>query len=582
MNIIKKLLSILSLEQKRRVLPLLLLMFFGMILETFSIGLVVPLVSIISDSNSIEKYEFLQPILVIFNSFGFDFVVASMFILLFVFIFKTLFLTYLYWKQSKFIYDSQADISKRLFEQYLLLPYSFHISNNSAQLIRNVVTETTQLANGAINTGMTLIIEVLVMLGIIVLLLIIEPIGALVVGLSLGLVGGIFYFASRNYILMLGSKRHQHEGYRLQHIQQGLNGIKDIKTTGNENYFINRYSFHNTHFANAAQKQYFIQNVPRIALELIAILSLISLVLFMISQGRGFHQIVPILAMFGAAAFRLMPSLNRILGNWQTFQYTTPVINTLYKEFHERTKQPLVANSKKEKLTFNHLIVLENISYAYSQKSSLVLDNINLKIKHGTSIGLIGSSGAGKSTLVDIILGLLTPASGRILIDGVSLEGNLSKWQNNIGYVPQSIYITDDSIKNNIAFGVEETMIDEQKINKAIELAQLKEYVGSLEEGINTNLGEMGVRLSGGQKQRIGIARALYNNPDVLIFDEATSALDNETEKEFMKAVDFLHGKKTLIIIAHRLTTVSNCDYIYKLEKGKIISTRIPVEILNV
>lgn len=183
---------------------------------------------------------------------------------------------------------------------------------------------------------------------------------------------------------------------------------------------------------------------------------------------------------------------------------------------------------------------------------------------------------------MDIILGLLIPTSGRILIDGVNLEDNLSKWQNNIGYVPQSIYITDDSIKNNIAFGVEETMIDEQKINKAIELAQLKEYVGILEEGINTNLGEMGVRLSGGQKQRIGIARALYNNPDVLIFDEATSALDNETEKEFMKAVDFLHGKKTLIIIAHRLTTIANCDYIYKLEKGKIVLTRIPVEILNV
>lgn len=582
MNIVNKLFSILSLEQKNKVLPLLLLMFFGMLLETFSIGLVVPLVSIISDSNSIEKYQFLQPILEILNSYGFDFVVATMLILLFVFIFKTLFLVYLYWKQSKFIYESQADISKRLFKQYLSFPYSFHISNNSAQLIRNVVTETTQLANGAINTGMTLVIEVLVMFGIIILLVIIEPIGALVVGLSLGLVGGIFYFASRNYILMLGSKRHQHEGYRLQHIQQGLNGIKDIKITGNENYFINRYSIHNTQFANAAQKQYFIQNVPRIALELIAILSLVLLVLFMMSQGKELHQIVPTLAMFGAAAFRLMPSLNRILGNWQTFQYTTPVIDTIYKEFHEHEKQILIVNPNKEKLVFNNSMVLENISFSYNQHSALVLDNINLKITHGTSIGFIGSSGAGKSTLVDMILGLLTPTNGKISIDRVNLKDNLSKWQNNIGYVPQSIYITDDTLKNNIAFGVEDAMIDEQKINKAIELAQLKDYVESLKEGINTNLGEMGVRLSGGQKQRIGIARALYNSPDVLIFDEATSALDNETEKEFMKAVDFLHGKKTLIIIAHRLTTVANCDFIYKLEKGKIVANGTPKEMLNV
>ena len=574
-------LSLFDRKQKVKMLYLMFLMLIGMILEVFSIGIIIPIVTILSDPASLEGYPIVKSL---FSEYIFSINQENVFItgislLVTVYTAKTIFLIFLYWRQTKFIYNSQSNISSRLLSVYLNQPYSFHMQRNSAQLIRNVVNETTQFANGSINTGLTLITEVLVVMGVITLLIVIEPKGAIIVGFSLMLVGLMFYFSTRTFILRLGKSRQINEGYRVQHVQQGLGGIKDIKLLNRENFFIERYNFNNKNFSNAAQKQSFLLNIPRLGIELITIIALGILAFSMTSKGESASNIMPTMAMFGAAAFRLMPSLNRILGNWQTFQYNQPVVDILHGELNGNNG--LIDNQSIVKKSFNNSIQLRNVSFSYDDKH-VVVNGISLEINKNSSIGFIGGSGAGKSTLLDLILGLVKPTSGKIISDGQDIHHNVKEWQKNIGYVPQTIYLTDDTLRNNIAFGIDIDNIDDDMVNKAIKLAQLDGYVSNLEHGIDTFVGENGINLSGGQKQRIGIARALYHDPDILVLDEATSALDHETEKEVMKAINFLCGRKTLLIIAHRLSTVSNCDYLYKLDNGKVVSSGTPNELINV
>ena len=578
---INKFIYLFKRKERRGMVVLLFLMLIGMILEVFSIGIIIPIVTILSDPTSLEGYPIVKSL---FSEYIFSINQENIFItgislIVMVYTAKTIFLIFLYWRQTKFIYNSQSNISSRLLSVYLNQPYSFHMQRNSAQLIRNVVNETTQFSNGSINTGLTLITEVLVVIGVVTLLIVVEPKGAIIVGLSLILVGLIFYFSTRTFILRLGKSRQVNEGYRIQHVQQGLGGIKDIKLLNREGFFIERYNFNNRNFANAAQKQSFLLNIPRLGIELIAIIVLGILAFSMTSKGESVSNIMPTMAMFGAAAFRLMPSLNRILGNWQTFQYNQPVVEILYGELHGQAE--LINKQSFVKKSFNNSIQLNNLSFSYDDKH-VVVDGISLEIKKNSSIGFIGESGAGKSTLLDLILGLIQPTSGKILSDGQDIHHAVKEWQENIGYVPQTIYLTDDTLRNNIAFGIDNDDIDDDMVNKAIKLAQLDEYISNLEHGIDTFVGESGIRLSGGQKQRIGIARALYHDPDILVLDEATSALDHKTEKEAMEAINFLCGKKTLLIIAHRLSTVSNCDYLYKLDKGKVVASGTPNELIDV
>ena len=548
---------------------LLFLMLIGMILEVFSIGIIIPIVTILSDPSSLEGYPIIKSLLgeYVFAINQENVFIVGISLLVLIYTAKTVFLIFLYWRQTKFIYDSQSNISTRLLSVYLNQPYSFHMQRNSAQLIRNVVNETTQFANGSINTGLTLVTEILVVLGIITLLIVVEPKGAIIIGFTLILVGLIFYFSTRAFILRLGKSRQTNEGYRIQHVQQGLGGIKDIKLLNRENFFIERYNFNNRNFANAAQKQSFLLNIPRLGIELIAILALGVLAFSMTSKGETTSNIMPVMAMFAAAAFRLMPSLNRILGNWQTFQYNQPVVEILYGELHGQAE--LINKQSFVKKSFNNSIQLSNLSFSYDDKH-VVVDGISLEIKKNSSIGFIGESGAGKSTLLDLILGLIQPTSGKILSDGQDIHHAVKEWQENIGYVPQTIYLTDDTLRNNIAFGIDNDDIDDDMVNKAIKLAQLDEYISNLEHGIDTFVGESGIRLSGGQKQRIGIARALYHDPDVLVLDEATSALDSETEEKIMDEIYKISQNKTLITIAHRLSTIKGCNKIYVIKSGAI------------
>jgi len=317
-----------------------------------------------------------------------------------------------------------------------------------------------------------------------------------------------------------------------------------------------------------------VQQLPRLLMEVLTIAAFALLVITTLAQGGAIGDIIPKMGLFAVAAFRLIPSINRILAASQALKYCSPVIDILQKELElpvEETNKP-----EKASKSFENQLVLQNISYTYPAAPSPALKNISLTIKQGTSVGFIGKSGSGKSTLVDILLGLLTPDSGSIAADGIDIQENMRGWQNQIGYVSQSIYLTDDTLRKNIAFGLPTEEINEESVKKAISAAYLSEFMEQLPEGLNTIVGERGVRLSGGQRQRIGIARALYHNPSILVLDEATSALDISTEKEVMEAVNALQGSKTIIIVAHRLSTIEKCDTVYNLANGEIESHGTP------
>ena len=541
----------------------------GMVLETLGIGLVVPTLVLMTQSDLAVNYPALAPWLHrLGNPSQERLVVIGMLVLVFVYAIKTLFLGYFAWRQARFVFRLQADVSQRLFAGYLNQPYVFHLHRNSAQLIRNTIAQASGLGS-MVQLSLTLTVEILLLLGVSVILLAVEPLGTLLIVSALGLAGWSFNHYTRLHVLRWGEAHQLHEGMRIQHVQQGLGSAKDLKLLGREAEFLAQYAVHNTATARVGERQAALQALPRLVLELLAVIGLATLVLVMLSQGNPLQALLPTLGLFAAAAFRLMPSVNRVLGSVQGIRYSLPVIDTLRSEFRllDATTLPLRGQS----LPFKRLLRLDHIIFQYPSADVPALLDVSLSIQRGTAVGFIGSSGAGKSTLVDIILGLLTPSSGCVKVDGVDIQTNLRGWQDQVGYVPQSIYLTDDTLRRNVAFGLPEDQIDEAAVRRALRAAQLEQFVNELPQGLDTLLGERGVRLSGGQQQRIGIARALYHDPPVLVLDEATSSLDTATESGVMESVRILRGEKTLLIVAHRLSTVERCDRLFCLEQGRIV-----------
>lgn len=555
-------------------LVLLGLMTVGMVLETLGIGLIVPAIALLTQADGASGSSDLLSAFEKARGFSrTELVSAGMLALLLFYLVRTLYLGFLVWQQMRFAYSVQAQLSTRLFHTYLSQPYTFHLQRNSAQLISHAVTEVNQYAFYGLIPGMLLVSEGLVILGVAALLFVVEPIAATTVVLVFGTCAWAFHRALQGRLTRWGKSRQLHEGMRIQQLQQGLGGIKDAKLLGREHYFLTRYRVHNEQAARLYGYHQTLQNLPRLWLEFLAVLSLVTLVLTMIVQGRDVASILPSIGLFAAAALRLMPSMNRVIGALQSLRYVAAVVDTLYDEMklrsgglpQKRPAQPAYGGSLTR-------ISLCDVTYTYPAAPQPAVQSVLLDIPSGQTFGIIGSSGSGKSTLIDLILGLLTPTNGRILVDGGDIQNDLTTWQNQIGYVSQSIFLTDDTVRRNIAFGLPDDQIDEAALAKAIKDAQLEEFVSTLPEGLNTMVGERGVRLSGGQRQRIGIARALYKDPPVLVLDEATSALDNTTEADFMRAIDSLHGRKTVIMVAHRLSTVENCDAIVVMHQGAIVS----------
>ena len=575
--------SLLDDRQRRSAGVLFLLMIVGMVFETIGVGLVVPVISIMMQGSTAEPQSYLLAKLVSIKDLTqTQIVMLVMIALAAVYFVKNIFLAFLVWRQTRFAFLLQEVLSRKLLDRYLNQDYIFHLQNNSSILMRNATSEVNLFAQ---TVGCILVIgtEFLVVLGVSCLLIAVQPVGAILVVAILGISGGLFYRATRSKVTAWGQERQFQEGMRIKYLQEGLGGVKDSLLLGRAQYFLDKYKIHNAGSARVSCAQAVLQQMPRLWLELLAVIGLSVLVIAMIEQSSPMETIVPTLGLFAAAAFRLMPSANRLLMNFHALRYGVPAIDTLYREFTSVPSSPELKEEGADRFKgFENDIQLQNICFSYPNTETETIQDLSLSIKKGACVGLVGTSGSGKSTLVDIILGLLSPSGGRVLVDGSDINLCIRGWQNQIGYVPQSIFLSDDSLRKNVAFGLNSDSIDDAALARAITAAKLDEFVASLPAGLETQVGERGVRLSGGQRQRIGIARALYHDPSVLILDEATSALDTMTEVGIMNSIDSLRGVKTIIIVAHRLSTIEKCDWVYRLEKGRVVQEGTAAGILAV
>lgn len=540
-----------------------------MLLEMVGVGLVVPAMTLLTANQAVRDSGWLRAAIEFLgHPTDAELIGWGLVALFAVYVGKAAFLLLLAWRQAWFVAGVQADVSRRLFAMYLAQPWTFHLQRNSAPLIRNCTSEVQSFA-AACGFVLTIATEGLVLLGIGLLVMALEPVGTLCVAAVLGISSFGLNSLTYNRLFRWGEQRLYHDGRRVQHLQQGLGGAKDVKVLGRESAFVSDYERHNLATARLNQRQAFLQSVPRVWYELLAVSGLVSLGLYLLWEGRKPEELLPTLAVFAAAAFRVLPSANRLLLAIQNLRYAKPVVDTLHAELN--LASPLAQQAECGRHVLEDRIELREVGFSYPKASTAALLGVSLTIRRGQSVGFIGGSGAGKSTLVDLILGLLQPTEGCIEVDGVDISTDLRGWQKQIGYVPQSIFLTDDSIRRNVAFGVPEPDIDDAAVQRALQAAQLTEFISSLPGGVDTIVGERGVRLSGGQRQRIGIARALYLDPPILVLDEATSALDTDTEADVMEAVNILHGTKTLLIVAHRFSTVSHCDRLFQLNCGRLI-----------
>jgi ABC-type multidrug transport system fused ATPase/permease subunit len=569
--------SILLPKQRRAGVILFALVLVGTLLETLSVGLVVPALAFMTRTSDAPSPRLTGLLNWLGNPAPNQLVLLVLLGLLAVYAVKSAFLLFVAYWQSRFVTATQASTSRRLFATYLAQPWTFHLQRHSAELMRTI-NESTEFAHVCGLFLMT-VSELLVLTGMIGLLLWFEPTGAIVVASMLGAAAWLFQAIARPRSRRWATAQRHHGQMIIKHVQQGLGGAKDVKIRGCEQEFVEQFRHHSDGHARVAALQSLVQQVPRLWFEMLAVAALLLLTAVMVWQGTPSERLLPMLGLFATVAFRMLPSVNHVTAATNKLRHSGVMLEGLAKEL--RLADATSSERPASIMPFRDAVVLSDISYRYPGTTENVLDGVSISIPHGASIGLVGGSGAGKSTLVDIILGLLPPSSGRVTVDGNDIHDNLRGWQDTVGYVSQSIYLCDDTIRRNIAFGVPEHDVDNAAVRRALKAAQLDEFVASLPAGANTFVGERGVRLSGGQRQRIGIARALYHDPKVLVLDEATSALDTDTERGVVEAVNALHGTKTLIIVAHRMSTIADCDVLYRLEKGRVVQSGTFSEVIS-
>ena len=560
---LKKINFLITKRQRKGLVILILLLFVGMVLEVFGLGVLVPAISIILNPDTIEKSPFISPIRDFLSDFSnqtFTFLFLGAIVL--VYFIKSTFIVFLTHKQNRFLTNITAYISNNLFSSYLSQSYGFHLNRNAAGLIKNIQVEINYVYVFLLSL-ITIIIEGGFIFSILATLIYIEPFGAICIGIFYGSLSMIFLQFTKQKLKIWGVLREEIDEQVSKIALEGLGGIKDSLILGKTEFFIKEYSKKNYLKARLNSNLGTVSQIPRFYLEFISIVGLVSFIILLLLQGKDSTSLFTVLGVFVAATFRMIPSLNRIIAAAQSMKYYLPSVDIIYKEIESCVE---INNNKNSIETFNFLNQIEFKKVSFSFKHGVsVLKDVDLIIRKGETIGIIGESGSGKSTLVDLILGLHTPNSGEIIVDGVSNIQFKQSWRNQIGYVSQSIYLTDDTIESNIAFGVSEREINNNQMEKVLKQVQLFEFVKNLELGVKTKVGERGVQLSGGQRQRIGIARALYNDPHLLILDEATSALDSETEKEVMESINNLKSDKTIIMIAHRISTLAGCDFVIDL-----------------
>jgi len=550
-------------------MPILLLMvLFGTLIEALGIGLVIPVMTTISKGGTGSSSSVLQPV---FDAFGIravgTMVGASVLLLGFAFLLKNIYMLLLQWNQSKYTNAISQHLASTLFRSFLRRPYTFHLQRNSSELL-NVIQQEVGMTVGLISAFMALTTEFLVGGAVAGLMFYTEPVAATTTLLVLIFGTTIYARVTKPRMKYFGQLRAKIEPPRTRYLLQGFGGIKDIQVLGRGDDFSTQFESQNFRVQDATLRSGILKTMVPMWTEMLAMSGLIVVIWVMVWQGRTPERIIPLLGLFVVATWRFVPSINKVVALINNIRYSLPAVNSLYSEFEYIKSQDEIVKSQ---VSFNDRVELRNLTFSYANTPAPSLHDVNVVVRKGETVGFIGPSGAGKSTLVDVILGLLPPSSGELLVDGVNMHEHNLEWQSTIGYVAQAIYLTDDTIRRNVAFGIAEKDVDEAALERALKSAQLWEFVESLPQKANTIVGERGIRVSGGQRQRIGIARALYHEPQVLVLDEATSSLDIETETEVMSAIRALQGFKTILIVAHRLSTVQHCDRVYKIEDATIV-----------
>ena len=579
MDTIKKLNFLFSAKMKLQIAGMFVIITLGSFAELLGVTVILPVVNLAIDEEAMLTNTYVK--ILVFITGTTDRKQLLIWILLLtigIYVLKNLYLSWMTYMMNTFSKNTRMHYCMVLLKAYMKQPYKYFLSHSTPDIIRSVNADTVNLY-ATITGGLQVFSQFLTVAMIAIYLASTNFLMAVVIAVLVG--------SCELFCLLCLQKKAKNLGKKTQHVsskiylysKQPFEGIKEVKIANKEQFFMDTYESAFKIATNVERTVNLLQTLPKYLLETICIGGIMGYLAVAVACGQDVSTLVPQLAVFAVGAFKLLPSANSLYQNFIYILYHKASIDVIYNDI--RSVEQIDIDfadaeiiSGRKRLVFNDKIEICDLSFHYETVEKNVLENITLSIQKGQSVAFVGSSGGGKSTLVDLVLGLLTPQKGKILVDGVDVADHEREWHNTVGYIPQQIYMLDDTIRNNVAFGVKAEDIDEEKVWHALSEAQLDGFVRSLEAGLDTNVGEAGTRLSGGQRQRIGIARALYNDPDVLFFDEATSALDTETEKEVMAAIDGLHGTKTMIMIAHRLTTIENCDHVYRVGNQKIVQER--------
>lgn len=580
MDIIKKMRYILDRRQKRQIGFLGILIFIGGLLETVSVSGVLPVVWVIIDPEKAQENRYIQFAM---NFLGVDsiegFIVPLLTALIVLYVFKNAFLLFLANEQNRFIAYNRNKLISQVLREFLNRPYEFYLDADIPTVFRLTDSDIPNVFN-ILMAMISLVSEAVVFVLLCIVMLVTDWKLLLFLVVIFGLLSLVILKVLKPRLSSLGEKNLAIQSRIAKWRIQAIYGIKDVKVLHRESFFADNYESSGRIGAGYSKNYAVMNNMPRLLIETVFLSSILGYIILYILLGNNAASLIPMLTAFAVAAIRMMPSVNRINTYMTDISYFRPCLDYVYEnmninEISRRNNQTLKPADPSKTMQLYDRIELKEIVYAYPNTDKLIFDRASMVIPCGKSVGIMGPSGAGKSTIVDILLGLLKVREGSIQCDGVNIFDNYPAWLSQIGYIPQSIYLVDEPIRNNIAFGIADDAIDDQRIWEVLEEAQLKDFIKGLPEGIDTAIGDRGVRLSGGQRQRLGIARALYHNPEILVFDEATSALDNETESAVMEAINSFHGRKTMVIIAHRLNTIEKCDMIYKVDDGKITETTL-------
>lgn len=571
-NFIMQMQYIFERRQKLQLLFVLFIVIFTTFVELLGVTAILPLIEVMMNENSINETPYLN---MLYRLGGFgnstNFLIFLAAVLIVIYWIKNFLVAVSYNLQYKFTFSNQKRMAYKLLECYLSQPYFFHLSHSSAELIRSINTDIVMMFQGILAL-LQFFAEILVCLVLGSFLFFTDPQITIIIVIALLLFVVLFTKKIKSYLSYIGEEDRKFSMGIVKWLQQSFGGLKETKIMHREKFFLGKFEEQYSQWADLEKIYRNLQMIPKPIMETLSITALMIAIILKLLSGTQMSSFMTTISVFAIAAFRLLPSFNRITGYVSVIIFNFPAFEAVYQDLKRVDEllgtSYLTTQDAKEALPLKEKIQIQNLSYKYPEGEDFVLRDVNISIPKNKSIALVGPSGAGKTTLADLILGVLEPTKGNILIDETDAFAHLTAWQKNVGYIPQTIYLMDDTIRNNIIYGAK--IQDDERLMKAVEEAQLKEFIESLSEGLDTEVGERGIRLSGGQRQRIGIARALYSNPEVLVLDEATSALDNETEKAVMDAIDSLSGSKTLIIIAHRLTTVENCDIKYEVKNGGV------------